>query len=175
MPPPQGARLILPTTLWRLKISTFHRNVNEICTLLRFHTAKSGRFLLTFRDDLSIPPSRVNQPSSWTTWTLKTEPTGCLETSVRTYQPKLWKIPNQRRYNLRDSNKLTNQMQQFYKFITWRFVSLNMFRAPPRLSSGVYNCIRSLWFYRWSVVVAVLLVVVWQTTTNNAATATLQQ
>jgi len=36
----------------------------------------------------------------------------------------------------RDSNKLTNQMQQFYKFITWHFVSLNMFRAPPRPSSG---------------------------------------
>jgi len=35
-----------------------------------------------------------------------------------------------------NSNKLTNQMQQFYKFITWRFVSLNMFRAPPRPSSG---------------------------------------
>ena len=32
-----------------------------------------------------------------------------------------------------NSNKLTNQMQQFYKFITWRFVSLNMFGAPPRL------------------------------------------
>jgi len=38
---------------------------------------------------------------------------------------------------------LTNQMQQFYKFITWRFVSLNMFRAPPRLSSAAYNCINS--------------------------------
>ena len=41
-------------------------------------------------------------------------------------------------------------MQLFYKFITWRFVSLNMFRAPPRPSSGDYNCI------------------------NNAATTTLQ-
>jgi hypothetical protein len=51
-------------------------------------------------------------------------------------------------YNL---NKLTNQMQQFYKFIFWSFVSLNMFRAPPRPSSGSYNCINSLWFYRWSV------------------------
>jgi hypothetical protein len=37
-------------------------------------------------------------------------------------------------------------MQQFYKFITC-FVSLNMFRAPPRPSSGAYNCINSLWFY----------------------------
>ena len=45
-------------------------------------------------------------------------------------------------------------MQQFYMFITWHFVSLNMFRVPPRLSSGAYNCISSLWFYRWRVVVA---------------------
>jgi len=64
-------------------------------------------------------------------------------------------------------------MQQFYKFFTWRFVSLNMIRAPPRPSSGAYNCINS----HWSVVVAALLVVVWpagQTTTNNADTTTLQ-
>jgi len=69
-------------------------------------------------------------------------------------------------------------MQQFYKFITWRFVSLNMFRAPPRPSSGTYNCINSLWFYRWSVVVATLLVVVWpagQTKTNNPAITTLKR
>jgi len=26
-----------------------------------------------------------------------------------------------------------------------------MFRAPPRPSSGAYNCINSLWFHRWSV------------------------
>jgi len=52
-------------------------------------------------------------------------------------------------------------MQQFYKFITWRFVSLNMFWAPPRPSSGAYNCIKSLW-------------PAGQTTTNNAATTTLQ-
>jgi hypothetical protein len=36
-----------------------------------------------------------------------------------------------------------------------------MFRAPPRPSSGAYNCISSLWFYHWSVVVAALLVMVW--------------
>ena len=52
-------------------------------------------------------------------------------------------------------------MQHFYKFITWRFyVWLNMFRTLPRPSSGAYNCISNLWFYRWSVVVAALLVVV---------------
>jgi hypothetical protein len=31
------------------------------------------------------------------------------------------------------------------------YVSLNMFRVPPHPSSGTYNCINSLWFYRWSV------------------------
>jgi len=48
-----------------------------------------------------------------------------------------------------------------------------MFRALPRPSSGAYNYISSLRFYRGIVVVAALLVVVWpvitcQTTTNNA-------
>jgi len=64
-------------------------------------------------------------------------------------------------------------MQQFHKFFLLDvYVWLNMFRALPRPSSGAYNCISSLWFYRWSVMVGALLVVVWpvtgQTTTNNA-------
>jgi len=42
-----------------------------------------------------------------------------------------------------------------------------MFRAPLRLSSGAYNCTKSLWFYRWNVVVGALLAVVWQTTTTE--------
>ena len=42
------------------------------------------------------------------------------------------------------------------------YVWCNMFRAPPRPSSGAYNCTSSLWFYRWRVTVIVLLVVVWQ-------------
>jgi hypothetical protein len=37
-------------------------------------------------------------------------------------------------------------MQQFYKFITWRFVSHNMFRASPRPSSVAYKCIRASGF-----------------------------
>jgi len=50
-----------------------------------------------------------------------------------------------------------------------------MFRAPPRPSSGAYNCINSLWFYRWSVggssvVGRGLAGLAGQTTTNNTAT-----
>jgi hypothetical protein len=41
------------------------------------------------------------------------------------------------------------------------YVWVNMFRVLPCPSSGAYNCLSSLWFYHWSVVVAVLLVVVW--------------
>jgi hypothetical protein len=53
------------------------------------------------------------------------------------------------------------------------YVQLNMFRAPLRPSSGAY-CTSSLWFYRWSVVVAVLLDVSGPTTTNSTATTTFQ-
>jgi hypothetical protein len=76
---------------------------------------------------------------------------------VYKYEILIWSC--QVRASSYNSNKLTNQIQQFYKSITWRFVLLNMFRAPPRPSSGAYNCINSLWFNRWSVVVALLVVV----------------
>jgi hypothetical protein len=57
------------------------------------------------------------------------------------------------------------------------YVRLNMSRAFSRPSLGAQNCCSSLWFYRWSVVVAVLLVVVGPagpTTTNSIAITTLQ-
>jgi hypothetical protein len=63
-------------------------------------------------------------------------------------------------------------MQQFYKFITWRFVSLNMFRAPPRPSSGAYNCINSPGF---TLEPGGSSAVGRGPTTNNAATTTLQR
>jgi len=39
-----------------------------------------------------------------------------------------------------------------------------MFRASSRPSSGAYNCINSLWFYRWRESAGALLVVFWQIT-----------
>jgi len=52
-------------------------------------------------------------------------------------------------------------MQQFHNLLLDVYVLLNMFRALPRPSSGAYNCISSLWFYRWSMAVIALLDVVW--------------
>jgi len=54
-------------------------------------------------------------------------------------------------------------MQQFHRFITWRLCVAQHVLGTPRPSSGAYKCFNSLWFYRWSVVVAALLVVVWLT------------
>ena len=48
-------------------------------------------------------------------------------------------------------------------------MSLNMFQVPPRPSSGAYNRINSLWFYRWSVGVGSVVGRGLETTTNNAA------
>jgi len=66
-------------------------------------------------------------------------------------------------------------MQQFHKFITWHSRVVQHASGAPCPSSGAYDCISSLWFYRCSVAVAVFLVVVCQTMTNNAATITLQR
>jgi hypothetical protein len=59
-------------------------------------------------------------------------------------------------------------MQQFSKFITWRYLWLKMFRASYRPSSGAHNCTRSLWFcIRCRLKDVALLVVVGQNNLPN--------
>jgi hypothetical protein len=69
-------------------------------------------------------------------------------------------------------------MQQFLKFIYYlAFIySSTCFRHPHTHHQELNNCSSSLWFYRWSVMIAMLLAVVGLaglTTTNSAATTTL--
>jgi hypothetical protein len=40
-------------------ISGFRRDVDEICGLLGNYTASCGNYLPTFRDNVSVPSSRV--------------------------------------------------------------------------------------------------------------------
>jgi hypothetical protein len=44
-------------------ISGFHRDVYEICALLGYYVASCGNCLPTFRDNVSVPSSRVKSPS----------------------------------------------------------------------------------------------------------------
>jgi hypothetical protein len=56
--------------------------------------------------------------------------------------------------------------------------SSTCFRRPHAHHQELNNCGGSIWFYRWSVVVAVLLVVVkpaGPTTTNSTVITTLQR
>jgi hypothetical protein len=42
-------------------ISDFHGDVDEICALLGYHAASIGNPLPTFRDNVSVPSSRVKE------------------------------------------------------------------------------------------------------------------
>jgi hypothetical protein len=44
-------------------ISGFRRDVGEVCGLLGYYTASCGNYLPTFRDNVSVPSSRVKIPS----------------------------------------------------------------------------------------------------------------
>ena len=69
-------------------------------------------------------------------------------------------------------------MKQFLKFYYLMFMyGSTCFGRPHAHHQELNNCNSSLWYYRWSVVIAVLLVVVGPagpTTTNSTATTTLQ-
>ena len=72
-------------------------------------------------------------------------------------------------------------MQLFLKFYYLTFMySSTCFVCPHAHHQELNSCSSSLWFYRWSVVVAVLLVVVGSvvtgpTTNNSTATTALQR
>jgi hypothetical protein len=73
-------------------ISGFRRDADEICSLLGYNAASSGNFLPTFRDNVSVPSSRVKKSRP-----LKMGPIRCPETSVKDYHSTLRYTPEERR------------------------------------------------------------------------------
>ena len=77
------------------KISGFHCEVDEICTLLGYYVVLSGNSLLTFWDNNLVPFSRVN---------LKMGLIGCPEISVMKYHYTLHNTPEECRSLLHSSS-----------------------------------------------------------------------
>ena len=78
-------------------ISGFRHDVGETCTVVEYYAALSGSSVPIFRDNVSVPSSRVKKSmrklSSWTSWTLKMGPIVCPETLVQNYHWMLCNIP----------------------------------------------------------------------------------
>ena len=52
----EGIKAVKISVVTRM-ISGFHREVDQNCTLLGYYAASSDNFLLTFRDNLTVPNS----------------------------------------------------------------------------------------------------------------------
>ena len=83
-------------TIW-VHISTQWQIEN--CALLRYYAASSGNSLPTFRHSLSV-----------SSWSLKTGPIGCAETSVRNYHYSLRHSPEGRSSHLLRGGRLKSQI-----------------------------------------------------------------
>jgi hypothetical protein len=86
--------------------SGFCRDVDEICVLLGYYTALSGRSVPTFRDNLSVPWKVKKKTFFLDLLTLEDGPTGCPETSIQTYHSTLRNIPEERRSHLHHGGSL---------------------------------------------------------------------
>jgi len=70
-------------------LSGFHRGVNEICALQGIYAEWIDSVLPMFRNNLSVPSSRVKQSNFLGAWPSKMGPMGCSETSVTNCQSTL--------------------------------------------------------------------------------------
>ena len=77
----------------------FRREADENCALLGYYAASSGNFLPTFRDNCSVPQSRVMNPKKENFRPLMTGPIGSPETSARNYRYWLRNNPEGRSFH----------------------------------------------------------------------------
>ena len=76
--------LLLVNCRYEWASSGFRREVDENWALLGYYAA-SGNFLMTFRDNLSVPSSEVKNPIFFILRPWRWDPIGSPETSVRNY------------------------------------------------------------------------------------------
>ena len=88
-----------------LKRNLVIRNLFDICALLGYHTAHSGKSVPTFQDKLSVPSSRFKPRP------LKMEPIVYPETSVRNCHCILRNIAEERRSNLHHGRSLKSRIE----------------------------------------------------------------
>jgi hypothetical protein len=103
--------------LQRVNMSAVNRSINQSTndSLRKLHYIRFALFwditqrrvlILppTFRENVSVPSSRVNKSfSSRTSWLSKTGPIRCHETSVKDYHLTLSNIPEERKPEIRDT------------------------------------------------------------------------
>ena len=76
------------TTFWYSKYTQL-----EICEFMGYYAASSGNPLPTFRNNVSVPSSRVKKSKKErTSWPFKMEPICCTETSVNNYHSTYWSL-----------------------------------------------------------------------------------
>jgi hypothetical protein len=102
-------------------ISVFRRETDN-CTLLGYHTASSGNFLPTFRDNLSFP-------SIMDSWPLNMVPIRCPETSERHHHYSLRNNPEQH----------SSQLRHQFQTATTHFIPSMCLVRPCYLPAVRYN------------------------------------
>jgi hypothetical protein len=96
-PEPDGSTL----HLFLFVISGFRHELDENCALLGCYAASSGNLLPTFRVNLSVQSSGVNNPKGvLDSWALKMGRIGCPEMLIRDYHYSLRNIPEERSSHL---------------------------------------------------------------------------
>jgi len=96
----------------------------EICAIQEYYAAYCGNSLSTFRDNLSVPFSRVKKSrimylGRWISWPLKMGPTGCPETSVRNYHYTLRNITDECRSHLFGGTTLKPRYFEYFMRSNW--------------------------------------------------------
>ena len=92
---------------WEDSVTMDHKearcDVGEICALLGYYAASTDNPLLTFRDSVSVPSSRVNKSKNM-------GQIRCTETSVKDYHSTLCNIPEECRSQVVGCCENTNEL-----------------------------------------------------------------